>query len=387
MMRLSATLLRRMFVAAIVSAAASPAVLAAQSDACIGQRACQAVRDFSVTVTDFRPSMLGKTRVFALTLRIRNLTSRPLYLGYVGESGLLTDDQGNRYTVSAASVRGIGIVSNAAFDPKFVLQPGEASDARAEWTFTPDKQILGTTYTLDFALREIDPLPGDQFRLGREHSFQMRGFPGIMTTAIAEAPAAAPAPTPAPPPPAAPATPPEPADACAGKARCYNAGPFMAEITQVTPSRPSAKVHMLQVTMRIRNIGTDPIILAYQQRTSILVDDLGNQYTWYAGYAVDQSASGIGTIILGRTADPQFRLRPGEARTVSFAVRRAAAPNAAIGTSFTHNLVLHQLEVLPSSQVRSLREFAVGFQDFTVSGAVKARSLIDEISKAVKKPR
>lgn len=188
---------------------------------CGGNVRCAEVTPFAATITDFRTSTAGSDRIVSITVRLQNKTANPLILGYLQGSGLILDDQGNRYGIYGNNgIRGIGQITGTTFDPKFVLQPGEASDARFEFGWRPAaaNQIYGTVYDLDLALREIDPVTGNQYRLGKEHALKIRRLapagPAVATGAPAEqAPAVASVPAPTP-------TPPEAPDACAGKVRC-----------------------------------------------------------------------------------------------------------------------------------------------------------------------
>ena len=84
-------------------------------------------------MTNFRTSTQGPNRVLSTTVRFENKSSQPLTIGYVRESGVALDELGNRYVVpNANGVRAIGEIAGTSIDPKFTLQPGEASDARFE---------------------------------------------------------------------------------------------------------------------------------------------------------------------------------------------------------------------------------------------------------------
>ena len=150
---------------------ASSLAYAAAPKGCPGAGSCVATRSFLATVTNFRTSTQGKSRVLTATVRFENRTDKPLTLGYVRDSGIALDDLGNRYAVPGANaVRAIGEVSGTNFDPKFTLQPGEGSDARFELTWEPGKEPVGASYELDLAVREITPTTADQYRLGQEHA-------------------------------------------------------------------------------------------------------------------------------------------------------------------------------------------------------------------------
>ena len=122
------------------------------------KNSCAEVSSFLANVTDFRTSVSGRYRIVATTIRFTNKLNRPLILGYVPSSGV--DDGRSRESLSeqwrAELVRGIGLISSGALDVKFVLQPGESSDARFEFGWEPGHEIYGTAYEVELAIREID---------------------------------------------------------------------------------------------------------------------------------------------------------------------------------------------------------------------------------------
>lgn len=396
-------------VAGALALAAPPA--AAQGGAgCAAQPApCADAGPFTATIGDFRTSTQGTTRMLTATVRFENRSGRPLRLGYVASSGVATDDEGNRYVVYGDNaVRGIGQVSARGVDASFELAPGAASDARFELVWrASSRDIVGTAFDLALAVREIEPLPANQFRLGREHAL---GFRALRSGAVAApaavasaAPAmAAPAATPAAAIPAAASAEPaarprglaavlaaarearravqEAASAasgaatsagavqdaavpagggCGGAAHCHDAGPFTVQALQVSGSRTgNTGDHSLRLTLRVRNASPQPIILAYSARSSLATDELGNRYHWGRAGTHDGSVTGMG-ISTGRQADPQFALAPGEARNVSFTVRRYGTGRNALGTRFTYDVALEELELLAGGQVRTLRQHSV----------------------------
>ena len=168
--------------------------IAAQSGACAGKPSCTEVSSFVATVTDFRTSVSGRYRIVATTIRFQNKLNRPLILGYVPRSGVATDDRGNRYEIgSDAGVRGMGVITSNALDVKFVLQPGESSDARFEFAWQPGREIYGTSFEVELAIREIDPVASHQYTLGKEHALRFTGFgtpPAVAATPPASQPTA-----------------------------------------------------------------------------------------------------------------------------------------------------------------------------------------------------
>lgn len=344
--------------------AATQAVAAAS---CSPQQFCTEVATFKASITDFRTSVSGYNRLAAATVSISNKTNRPLVLGYVQGSGVVIDELGNRYgidTRNANNVRAIGVITASTFDPKFTLQPGESSDARFQFSWYAGKTAAGTVFQLEITVREIDTV-GTQMKLGREHVVQFRSLKdgalvagtdtvapnadsatsAAAATPVAESAAPAAAPT---------------ADPCASQPRCYNAGPFTAQVTQVTTSQAGSN-HLVRLNVRFRNVSAQPLILAYTKNSGTMIDNHGNRYT--IDWRYPDRVKGIGLVERGK-ADPQFALNPGESRNATFEYSRYVGKTV-IGNVFTPDLAIEQLEVLSSQQVRSIREYSLSYPNLT----------------------
>lgn len=351
---------------------------------------CAEVTPFAATITDFRTSSAGSARVVSLTVRFQNKTAQPLILAYLQGSGLILDDQGNRYGVYGQNgVRGIGQITGNTFDPKFVLQPGEASDARFElgWRPSQGNQIYGTIYDLNLSVREIEPLAGDQYRLGKEHALEVRGLTSATAAPVAGAPAGGGA-TPVADRGAPTAVPAEAVDACAGKARCYSAGPFTAEVGQVSQSK-AGYWQLIRLHVKLRNLTSEPLILAFRSGSGTGSDDQANRWT---AHDLKGAVRGIGLVGRG-VADPQFVLSPGAARQITVEYSMYMSRGVILGTVWNTDFTLEQLEMLPSRQVRSLREYPVSFAGLTASpssgtpAAVQNTNLADEVKKLFPKKK
>jgi hypothetical protein len=198
--------------AAHIVAAAALLLSAATASAqgmCAGQPLCREVAKFSATITEFRVSRntVGN-RPVNVTVRFTNKSAQPLILGYVDKTAAAFDDRGNKYELqNSQQLKGIGRIERNRFDPKFKLAPGESSDARLDVNFFASNVIVGTEFDFEMSVREIEPLPANQYRLGREHALSWQHLKdGMRASApVAAAPAAAPpsAPAPAPAPGAA----------------------------------------------------------------------------------------------------------------------------------------------------------------------------------------
>lgn len=358
---------------------------------CVAGESCDEVNSFAATITDFRTSSTDRAKLVTATVHFTNKLNRPLILGLVQGSGVALDDQGNRYTVNGeGNVRGIGLIVSNSFDPKFTLQPGESGDARIEFALqTSRNTIYGTSWEANITVREIDPLAAGQFRMGLEHELRFTGLanrmngrpvgsqtasagPGGGTPARPGSPAATGAAIPA-------ALP----DSCSGAPHCYSANILSATINSLTAaSVGNFHDQVLRVEIKFRNITSQPIILAYAATTSTAIDNLGNTYYWGHAGTHDGSAQGIG-ISEGQKANPQFVLQPGESRNAIFQVVRYRPGNAQIGTSFTYSVTIQQLEILPSQQIRTVRDYSMNFPDLTPTGGGVNGQNLDRSIRAI----
>lgn len=355
---------------------------AAASAACAPAQLCSETSTFITQVTDFRTSIKGTQRAATATVRMQNRTDHPLTLTYVSGSGVVIDDQGNRYGVddfrNSNAVRAIGIINRQTFDPKFTLQPGESGDARFEFTWYPGKSIVGTVFQMELTLREIDSLAGGQQKPGREHALQFQDLRDKL--AGAQAPAVASTT------PAAIGTAMSSSDPCAGNTRCRSAGPVVAEVTQLTTSTQGNN-HLVRVGLKLRNASDQQLILGYVTDSGVMVDNYGNRYI--VDSRSNSNVQGIGQVSRSK-ADPQFVLNPGESRNAVLQYSRYIGKTA-IGTVFAPDLALKQLEILPSQQIREVREYSLSFSDVTAGGAASvddaARQLSDGLKSLFKKKK
>jgi hypothetical protein len=342
----------------------SPAAFA--QGMCPGEPLCREVPKFSATITDFRvsPNTVGN-RPVNVTVRFTNRTAQPLILGYVDGTAAAYDDRGNRYTLQSSSkLAGIGRIERSHFDPKFTLGPGESADARMELNFFVNRNVIvGTGFDVEMGVREIEPVAGGQFQLGREHALSWQHLangsggrapqPAVGAIAAATSGVAG----------AAPAVLAE--DPCKDKPACSSSGPLLAEVTRMLNEGMAGNYHQVLVTVRFRNLGNTPLILNYKQGTGKMPDNLGQPY----------DVSSQGTDVQGMPvstrdrASSQFTLAPGEARDASIRFRRFAGREKQIGTSFSPSFAVEQYELLPSSQLKLVREYSLNYTDLRYGGA------------------
>jgi hypothetical protein len=146
------------------------------TNACGGQPFCVETSDFTATVTSFRTSTVGSSRIINVSVRFQNRTGQPLVLGYVANSGMTTDERGNRYIVYGGNgFRGIGLVYGSTFDPKLTLRPASSGDAQFEMHLQATPQNAGQTFTVDVTIDGINTT-GNQPTLGGEFPLHFEGL-------------------------------------------------------------------------------------------------------------------------------------------------------------------------------------------------------------------
>lgn len=320
--------------------------------------ACVAERQFTVRVTDLRSSSSGPVRYLTLALQVRNTSAAPLALAYEFGTGLVTDDQGNRYDM-AAEPRGIGQIAGRSVDAAFQLQPGESGDVRFEFRWNGQDKLHGTVYEVRMALRELQPVAGGQVRLGKEFALQFRGLRDSR-----EAPPVAAAPTRPAGPPAEPASAAPRRELCAGRARCYDGGAFTAELVRAQPSAFANNWQYLtmRLTLRLRNESDRPLALAYQAASQSLQDEDGHRYV---DAAFARPVTGM-TMVDSRNKDVDFVLGPGEAREVVFEPGLQLDPKER-GSVYSWDLALEQYAPAAGRQLQRVRTHSISFPRFEVA--------------------
>lgn len=192
------------------------------------------------------------------------------------------------------------------------------------------------------------------------------------------------------------ATPPPVTDPCEGLVRCASGGPFIAQVLSlVTQGGPKDRHHVLKLQVRFLNITTQPIILGYKSNSSSATDNLGNGYVFGRPGAHDTSFAGIG-LVTSRQADPSFVLNPGESRNATFTVTRFNSLRQELGTAWAYDVVINQLEILPSKQIRTGAEYSLHFSDLapgmpaapaTAAAAANLEQAVENLKSLFKKKK
>jgi hypothetical protein len=142
---------------------------------------------------------------------------------------------------------------------------------------------------------------------------------------------------------------------------CFNAGPFAAAVSQLTMSQ-QGYWHIIRMEIQFHNATNQPIALAYRDGSMEMVDELGNAYQGAGGNPGQLQGMGIDR---GNQTDSQFVLAPGQTSSAIFSVARARNNTQAIGTSFTYNLTIDQLQAQNGADAIVARQYNLNFPNLS----------------------
>lgn len=139
--------------------------------------------------------------------------------------------------------------------------------------------------------------------------------------------------------------------------QCFNAGPFDANVTQMTMSQ-QGYYHIIRMNVQFHNSTNQPLIIAYHDGSMVMVDNLGNTYGPAGGNPGELQGMGIDR---GNQTDSQFVLGPGQTGNALFSVARARGNDSAIGNGFAYNLTIDELQAQNGAQAIPVRQYNLNF--------------------------
>ena len=148
----------------------------------------------------------------------------------------------------------------------------------------------------------------------------------------------------------------QPASICSGRAACYEAGDFVAIMTDFRVSTTNGW-KVIDTTLHFQNKTNQPLILGYTEGSAMAIDDQGNRYG-LSGQA--NAVRGIGRIT-GNNIDPKFSLPPGGAGDTMFEL--AWNPGSATqGVNFELDLSVREVSALEGHQFSLAGESPLQFR-------------------------
>jgi hypothetical protein len=142
---------------------------------------------------------------------------------------------------------------------------------------------------------------------------------------------------------------------------CFDAGPFQANVSQMTMSQ-QGYWHIIRMNVQFRNSSNQPLIIAYREGSMVMIDNNGNSYQGAGGNPGELQGMGIDR---GNQTDSQFVLAPGQTGSAMFSVARARGNDSPIGTGFTYNLTIDELQAQNGAMAIPVRQYNLNFPSLT----------------------
>ncbi|MFL6444619.1 MAG: hypothetical protein ACJ713_12460 [Candidatus Sulfotelmatobacter sp.] len=138
---------------------------------------------------------------------------------------------------------------------------------------------------------------------------------------------------------------------------CFDAGPFQANVSQMTMSQQGGW-HVIRMNIQFHNATNQPLIIAYHDGSMVMVDNNGNTYIPAGGNPGELQGMGIDR---GNQTDSQFVLGPGQTGNALFSVARGRPDTSPVGTGYTYNLTLDELQAQNGAMAIPVRTYNLNF--------------------------
>ncbi|HZP63502.1 MAG TPA: hypothetical protein VFB28_08825 [Terriglobales bacterium] len=138
---------------------------------------------------------------------------------------------------------------------------------------------------------------------------------------------------------------------------CFNAGPFQANVQQMTMSQQGAW-HIIRMNIQFHNSTNQPLIIAYKEGSMVMVDNNGNTYVPAGGNPGELQGMGVDR---GSQTDSQFQLGPGQTGNAMFSVARIRPDTSPVGTAYQYNLTIDELQAQNGAMAVAVRSYNMNF--------------------------
>jgi hypothetical protein len=116
--------------------------------------------------------------------------------------------------------------------------------------------------------------------------------------------------------------------------------------------------HIVRMNILFHNSTNQPLIVAYHDGSMVMVDNNGNTYIPAGGNPGQLQGMGIDR---GNQTDSQFVLAPGQTGNALFSVARGRGPNSPVGTGYTYNLTIDELQPQNGAMAIPVRTYNLNF--------------------------
>jgi len=138
---------------------------------------------------------------------------------------------------------------------------------------------------------------------------------------------------------------------------CFDAGPFQANVSQMTMSQ-QGPWHIIRMNVQFHNATDQPLIIAYHDGSMVMVDNNGSTYQGAGGNPGQLQGMGIDR---GNQTDSQFVLGPGQTGNAMFSVARARGNESPVGTGYTYNFTIDELQAQNGAMAIPVRQYNLNF--------------------------
>ncbi len=138
---------------------------------------------------------------------------------------------------------------------------------------------------------------------------------------------------------------------------CFDAGPFQANVAQMTLSQQGAW-HIIRMNIQFHNATNQPLIIAYKDGSMVMVDNNGATYQAAGGQPGALQGMGIDR---GNQTDSQFVLGPGQTGNALFSTARYRDQTSPVGTAYSYNFSIDELQSQNGAMAIPVRAYSVNF--------------------------
>jgi len=138
---------------------------------------------------------------------------------------------------------------------------------------------------------------------------------------------------------------------------CFDAGAFQANVSQMTMSQEGGW-HVIRMNIQFHNTTNQPLTIAYHDGSMVMVDNNGNTYIPAGGNPGQLQGMGIDR---GNQTDSQFVLGAGQTGNALFSVARGRGPTSPIGTAYSYNFTIDELQLQNGAMAIPVRTYNLNF--------------------------
>jgi hypothetical protein len=168
------------------------------------------------------------------------------------------------------------------------------------------------------------------------------------------------------------------AGSCGGN--CFDAGPFQANVSQMTMSQQGAW-HIIRMNIQFHNSSNQPLIIAYHDGSMVMVDNNGATYVPAGGNPGALQGMGIDR---GNQTDSQFVLGPGQTSSALFSVARVRGNDSPVGTGYSYNFTIDELQAQNGAMAIPVRSYNLNFPSLAPSAVSSTAAAFPSVSSPAK---